>query len=247
MWSKYLPLVGGLCHAADFDQMWSKYLPLFGGLCLTADFDQMWSWILPHVEDLSCSGLRPNVVHKMPTIERVFFESEKPTQRKRYPTIWFRSRLLAGPKDQIGLCQSSPSSKKNDSNTFIMPRCKNDAVASTKMTPNNAAMCINVIRRSCMIYLRCLKIFCVRTLVFWSRFMRIAEFACRGLEQKQQWMRSEALSRASRTRLDREGSFLAQANEKKGEEWYSSYYVHISVTPYSELAHREFPYHRTPR
>jgi hypothetical protein len=40
------------------------------------------------------------------------------------------------------------------------------------MTPNDTGICIDVIKRSCMIYLRCLKIFCVCTLVFWSRFTR---------------------------------------------------------------------------
>ncbi len=38
-----MPLVGGLCHATDFDQMLSKILPLVGGLCHVTDFDQMWS------------------------------------------------------------------------------------------------------------------------------------------------------------------------------------------------------------
>jgi hypothetical protein len=38
-----VPLVGGLCLTADFDQMWSEHMPLIGGLCHTADFDQMWS------------------------------------------------------------------------------------------------------------------------------------------------------------------------------------------------------------
>ena len=59
-----------------------------------------------------------------------------------------------------------------------------------------------------------MKIFCVRMLVFWSRFTRIAEFACRGLKQKQQSMRLEALLRASRTRLNREGSFWLDANDR---------------------------------
>ena len=99
-----------------------------------------------------------------------------------------------------------PEPQKNDANAFVMPRRNNNAVARTKMTPNDTGMCIDVIKRSYMIYLRCLKIFCMRTLVFWSRFTKIAEFACRGLEQKQQLTRSEALLRASRTCLDREGS-----------------------------------------
>jgi hypothetical protein len=38
-----VPLIGGLCLTADFDQMGSEHMPLVGGLCHTADFDQMWS------------------------------------------------------------------------------------------------------------------------------------------------------------------------------------------------------------
>ncbi len=193
-----------------------------------------------------------------------------------------------------------PEPKKNDANAFVTPRRNKNAVARTKMTPNDTGMCIDVIKRSYMIYLRCLKIFCMRTLVFWTRLTMIAEFACQGLEQKQQWTRSEALLRASRTCLDQEGSFWLDANDRfellqiwgskeitrkteyvlhrvpverlaimtrkvwgekspwvgfaafpeplgEGEQWYSSYYVHVSITSYSELTHREFPDHRTPR
>jgi hypothetical protein len=39
---KYIPLVGGLYHAADFRKMWPKNVPLNGGLCHAADFNQMW-------------------------------------------------------------------------------------------------------------------------------------------------------------------------------------------------------------
>ena len=66
-----MSLYGGLCHAADFDQMWSKKcplsedfchaadilpnvvqnVPLIGGLCHTADFDQMWPKMCPSSED----------------------------------------------------------------------------------------------------------------------------------------------------------------------------------------------------
>jgi hypothetical protein len=42
-----VPLVGGLCLTADFDQKWSKHMPLVRGLCHTADFDQMWSKNVP--------------------------------------------------------------------------------------------------------------------------------------------------------------------------------------------------------
>ncbi len=72
-----LPLVGGLCHAADFDkrwsemcpslddffdQVWSKHVPLVGGLCHTADFNQMWSKYVPLNGVTSfCYGVRPQM------------------------------------------------------------------------------------------------------------------------------------------------------------------------------------------
>jgi hypothetical protein len=85
-----VPTVGGLCHAADFDQMWpemcptledfvtqrtstkcgpkcaphrrtlshswlwpnlAQNVPLVGGLCHAADFDQMWPELCPSSED----------------------------------------------------------------------------------------------------------------------------------------------------------------------------------------------------
>jgi hypothetical protein len=85
-----VPLVGGLCHTADFDQMWPKMcpsledfvtqrtltkccpkcapcwrtlsrcglqpnvaqnVPLIGGLCHAADFDQIWPKLCPSSED----------------------------------------------------------------------------------------------------------------------------------------------------------------------------------------------------
>ncbi len=36
-----VPLVGGLCHAADFDQMWSKHVPFDGWLRFAMGFDQI--------------------------------------------------------------------------------------------------------------------------------------------------------------------------------------------------------------
>ncbi len=37
-----MPLVGGLCHAADFDQMWSEHVTLDGGFCFAMEFDHIW-------------------------------------------------------------------------------------------------------------------------------------------------------------------------------------------------------------
>jgi hypothetical protein len=37
-----MPLIGGLCHTADFNQMWSKHVPLDGGLRFAMEFDHVW-------------------------------------------------------------------------------------------------------------------------------------------------------------------------------------------------------------
>jgi hypothetical protein len=47
-----VPPVGGLCLAADFDQMWSNNVSLIGGLWLATDFDQMWFDNVPLVRGL---------------------------------------------------------------------------------------------------------------------------------------------------------------------------------------------------
>jgi hypothetical protein len=41
MWPKNMPLVEELRHTVDFDQMWPVNVPLIGGLCHAANFDQM--------------------------------------------------------------------------------------------------------------------------------------------------------------------------------------------------------------
>jgi hypothetical protein len=134
--------------------------------CHAADSDQMWS--------IKCDD------------QTSLREQEAGTKKKVSKDLIPIKVASRGPhkSDRAVSIESEP--KKNGGNAFVTPRRKNDAVASTKMTPNDTAMSIDVIRRSYMIYLRCLKIFCVRMLVFWSGFTRIAEFACRGLEQKQQ-------------------------------------------------------------
>ncbi len=68
--AQIVPLIGGLCHAVDFNQMWPKLCPsledfvtqrtkakcgpkcaLVGGLCHAADFDQMWPKLCSSSED----------------------------------------------------------------------------------------------------------------------------------------------------------------------------------------------------
>ncbi len=40
-----------------------------------------------------------------------------------------------------------PEPKKNVANAFVTPRCNNNALARTKMTPNDTGMCIDVINK----------------------------------------------------------------------------------------------------
>jgi hypothetical protein len=42
IWSKHMPLVGGLCRTVHFNQMWSKHVLLDGGLCFATEFDHIW-------------------------------------------------------------------------------------------------------------------------------------------------------------------------------------------------------------
>jgi hypothetical protein len=37
-----MPLIRGLCHTADFNQMWSKHVPLNRGLHFAMEFDHVW-------------------------------------------------------------------------------------------------------------------------------------------------------------------------------------------------------------
>ena len=66
MWSKkILPLIGGLCHAADSDQMWSKYCPSLEDFVKQRTLTKCGPMVAPRWMTLSRSGLRPNVVHNI--------------------------------------------------------------------------------------------------------------------------------------------------------------------------------------
>jgi hypothetical protein len=64
-----LPLIGGLCLTADFNQMWPKLCPSL------EDFVTQWTSIkcgpncAPHWRTLSRSGQKPNVAQNVPLLE----------------------------------------------------------------------------------------------------------------------------------------------------------------------------------
>jgi hypothetical protein len=56
-----MPLVGGLCLTADFDQMWSKLCPSLEDFVTQQTLTKCGTNCAPHQRTLSCSGLQPNV------------------------------------------------------------------------------------------------------------------------------------------------------------------------------------------
>ncbi len=79
----------------------------------------------------------------MPAIKRVVFESEKPVQKKNIQQSDSDQGCQQAPKIRSDCVNQAPA-PKNDANAFVTPQCNNNAVASTKMTPNNTGMCIDV-------------------------------------------------------------------------------------------------------
>ncbi len=63
-----VPLIGGLCHAADFDQMWLKMCPSSEDFVTQRILTKCGPKCAPHWRTLSHSGLQPNVVQNVPLI-----------------------------------------------------------------------------------------------------------------------------------------------------------------------------------
>ncbi len=66
--AQIVPLIGGLCHAADFDQMWPKLCPLLEDFVTQRALTKCGPKCTPHWRTLSCSGLWPNVAQIVPLI-----------------------------------------------------------------------------------------------------------------------------------------------------------------------------------
>ncbi len=63
-----VPLIGGLCHAADFDQMWSKLCPSLEDFVTQRTLTKCGPNCAPHRRTLSCSRLQPNVAQIAPLV-----------------------------------------------------------------------------------------------------------------------------------------------------------------------------------
>ena len=73
---KRLPLIGGLCHTADFNQMWSKYCPSSKDFITQRTLTKCGLKNCPSWEDLSHSGLQPNVVQILPLIGELYHTAD---------------------------------------------------------------------------------------------------------------------------------------------------------------------------
>ncbi len=63
-----VPLIGGLCHAADFDQMWPTMSPLLEDFVMQRTSTKCGPKCAPCRRTLSCSGLQPNVAQNVPLV-----------------------------------------------------------------------------------------------------------------------------------------------------------------------------------
>ncbi len=63
-----VPLIGGLCPAADLDQMWPKMCPLSEDFVTQRTLIKCGPKCAPHWMTLSCSRLQPNVAQYVPLI-----------------------------------------------------------------------------------------------------------------------------------------------------------------------------------
>ncbi len=63
-----VPLIGGLCHAANFDQMWSKLCPSLEDFVTLRTLTKCGPNCAPHQRILPRSGLRPNVAQIVPLV-----------------------------------------------------------------------------------------------------------------------------------------------------------------------------------
>ncbi len=64
-----VPLIGGLCHAANFNQMWSELCPSLKDFVMQQTSTKCGPNYAPHWRTLSRSGLQPNVAQIVPLVE----------------------------------------------------------------------------------------------------------------------------------------------------------------------------------
>ncbi len=74
--AQIVPLIRGLCHAVDFDQMWPKLCPLLEDFVMQQTLTKCGPKCAPHWRTLSRSRLQPNVAQIEPLIRGLFHAAD---------------------------------------------------------------------------------------------------------------------------------------------------------------------------
>jgi hypothetical protein len=89
-----MPLAGGLCLTADFDQIWSKLCPSLEDFVTQQTLTKCGSKCAPCRRTLSHCGLQPNVGQNVPLVGGLYLTAN-------FDQMWSEHVLLVG-----GLCHA---------------------------------------------------------------------------------------------------------------------------------------------
>ena len=142
-----LPLIGGLCLAADFDQMWFKMCPSSEDFVTLWTFDQMWSEMYPSLEDF----LTPRTLF---SYGLTYAAAQKNDNHIRevgvnqwYPVSFDVDRSYEDQKPPDSVRVIEPKTEKMTHITYTRRRKtnENDTPHKQQSMPNDAALYIDVI------------------------------------------------------------------------------------------------------
>jgi hypothetical protein len=93
--AKIVPLIGGLCHAANFDQKWPKFCPFSEDSVTQPTLTKCGPKCAPRWRTLSHCGLQPNVVQNVPLVGGLCLTVD-------FDQMWSKHMPLVG-----GLCHTA--------------------------------------------------------------------------------------------------------------------------------------------
>ncbi len=91
-----MPLIGGLCHAPDFDQMWPKLCPLLEDFVRQRTLTKCGPKCAPRWRTLSHCGLRPNLVWAYAPCRRTLSHSRLQPNMVQTSAPWQRTLFCYG-------------------------------------------------------------------------------------------------------------------------------------------------------
>jgi hypothetical protein len=81
-----VPVVEGLCHAVDLDQMWSKHVPLNKGLYFATEFDHIWIFnvLIIKIGQYQTNGLEASINAELKPPSTIMLPYDQYTGRYLY-------------------------------------------------------------------------------------------------------------------------------------------------------------------